>query len=81
MLNLEVKSKLGQEEVIKKAVSFFGPGGYGLKITEQNDCLVTLEGGGGGVSVSTCLKDDKTLVNIISREWDYQVKEFTGKIS
>ena len=81
MLNVEIISKQSQEEVIKKAVSFFGPGGYGLTVNEQTDCLVMLEGGGGGVSVSTCLKDDKTSVNITSREWDHQVKEFIGKIS
>ena len=81
MLRMETKTKLSEAEVIKKAIEFFGAGGYGLEVKEQTECLVTFEGGGGGVSVATCVEDDKTAVEITSREWDYQVKEFSGKIS
>ena len=81
MLKMEIKTRLSEEEVIKKAVEFFGTGGYGLEVKEQNECLVTFEGGGGGVSVATCVEGDKTAVELTSREWDYQLKEFIGKIT
>jgi len=80
MLRIENKTKLGQEEVIKRAVKFFH-GDNGLEVKEQSDCLVTFEGGGGGVSVSTCVEGEKTAVEVTSREWDYQAKEFLTKIS
>ncbi len=81
MLRLETKTRLSEAEVIKQAIDYFGPGGQGLEIREQTECLVTFEGGGGGVSVATCVEDDKTAVEITSREWDYQAQEFSRKIS
>lgn len=81
MLRMETKTKMSEAEVIKQAVEFFGPGGYGLEVKEHTDCLVTFEGGGGGVSVATCVEEDKTAVEITSREWDYQAQEFSRKIS
>ena len=80
MLRIENKTKLSEAEVIERAVKFFH-GEYGLEVKEQTDSLVTFEGGGGGVSVATCIEDDKTAVEITSREWDYQAKEFLEKIS
>ena len=80
MLKLSTKSKLKQEEVIKSAVQFFGPGGYGLDVIEETADSAVFEGGGGGVGVSTAVEGDKTTVDIVSREWDYQVKEFIGKL-
>jgi hypothetical protein len=80
MLRMENKTKLSEAEVIERAVKFFH-GEYGLEVKEQTDCLVTFEGGGGGVSVATCVENDKTAVEVTSREWDYQVKDFLSKIS
>jgi hypothetical protein len=80
MLTLNVKTKLKPEEVTKKAVEYFGPGGYGLKVVEQSDTGVYLEGGGGGVDISTCAEEKETSVDIVTREWEYQVKEFALKI-
>ena len=80
MLRMETKTKLSEAEVIKQAISHFGSGGYGLEVKEQSDCLVTFEGGGGGVSVATYVEEDKTAVEITSREWDYQAQEFLKDI-
>jgi hypothetical protein len=80
MLKLSTTTKLKPEEVIKKAVSFFGPGGYGLKVIQQNETNVTLEGGGGMVDISAGAEDKKTSVDFETREWEIQVKEFAGKI-
>jgi hypothetical protein len=80
MLKLNVRTKSKPEELVKKALEFFGPGGYGLKVTEQNDTCASFEGGGGGVSVIACTDDKGTSVDLETREWEYQVKEFAKKI-
>jgi len=36
MLNLEVKTKLSETEVVKRAKRFFGKGGLGLEVSEEN---------------------------------------------
>ena len=81
MLRMETRTKLSEAEVIKRAIDYFGPGGHGLEVKEQSDCLVTFEGGGGGVYVATCVEDEKTSVELTSREWDYQIQEFLRDIS
>ncbi len=81
MLKLNTRTKRQPEEVVKKALEFFGPGGYGLKVTEQNDTCASFEGGGGEVRVTACADDKGTSVDLESREWEYQLREFIGKIS
>jgi hypothetical protein len=80
MLKLNVRTKSKPEEVVKKALEFFGPGGYGLKITEQSDTCAFFEGGGGGIDVTACSDDKETSVDLETREWEYQVEEFARKI-
>ena len=76
MLRIATKTKLTPEEAIIKAVKFFGPEGYKLKITSQSDTSASFEGGGGTVGITACAENEKTSVEFLSREWDYQVKEF-----
>ena len=80
MLKIATKTKLSPEEAIKRAVEFFGPGGYGLEVKNQSPGCVYFEGGGGGVNVIACTEEKRTSVVLESREWDYQVKEFIRKI-
>ena len=80
MLRLSITSKLGPEEAIKRAVKFFGPEGYGLDVKEQEGCCAYFEGGGGGVRVTASTEKKGSTVELESREWDYQAKEFIGKI-
>jgi hypothetical protein len=80
MLSIEAMSKLTPEEAIKRAVKFFGPGGYGLKIKEEASTYAEFEGGGGGVAVNASAQGKGSRVEIESREWDYQAKEFLQKI-
>jgi len=76
MLRIAVKTNLTPEEVTRKAIKFFGPEGYKLKITNQTETSATFEGGGGSIEVSACADSNKTAVDFLSREWDFQVKEF-----
>ena len=78
MLNLEVRTKLSQEEVIQQSKKFFGKGGLGLEIAEETPQCLTFEGGGGYVTATLCSEGDKTRINLVTQEWDYQVKKFAA---
>ena len=73
------KTSLKPSEVIEKAVGFFGNGGIGLKIVERADEIICFEGGGGHVTITLCL-NEKTDVDLETREWDYQVIQFMREI-
>jgi hypothetical protein len=81
MIRMSVKTKLKPEEVVRRAVNFFGPGGQGLEVTNKSAGYVCLEGGGGGVEVITSGEAKGASVELVSREWDYQAKEFLDNIS
>jgi len=74
-----VKTKLKPDEVIERAIKFFGKGGVGLEVTERNASTVCFEGGGGHVTIIVC-PDELTDVDLETREWDYQVKRFMENI-
>ncbi len=73
------KTSLKPSHVIEKAVKFFGEGGLGLKIVEKTQEIVCFEGVGGHVTITT-RTNGETDVDLETKEWDYQVKEFMGKI-
>jgi hypothetical protein len=74
------ESKQSPAQVMKKALEFFGPGGLGLEIKEEGEGCASFEGGGGHVFVQVCEKGRGSEVDLETREWDYQVKQFVGKI-
>jgi hypothetical protein len=80
MLNLNIKTKSKPEDVINKAVKFFGPGGYALKIVQQAPGYAEFEGGGGGVRVTARTEGKETSVDLETREWEYQLKEFVEQL-
>jgi hypothetical protein len=81
MINLEVKTKLTQEDVVGKLKKFFGTGGWGLSLTEEAPQCLTFEGGGGYVTATLCLEEGKTRVNLVTQEWEPQVKDFVTGLS
>ena len=74
------ESKLSLTKVTEKALQFFGPGGVGLEVKEQGENCALFEGGGGHVFFQACEKDGGAEVDLETREWDYQVKQFMRKI-
>jgi len=80
MIKVSRESKLKPEEVIKRAVAFYGPKGYGLELKEEDKCNAYFEGGGGSVRVTAASTKKGSSVDIESVEWDYQSREFLGKI-
>jgi hypothetical protein len=80
MLNLEVRTKLSQEEVSQRLKKFFGKGGLGLEITEETPQCISFEGGGGHVTAVLRLDENKTRIDLETREWENQVKKFVSSL-
>jgi len=80
MLNLEVKTKLSQEETIQQLKKYFGKGGLGLEVTEETPQCINFEGGGGHVIATICQEGDKTRIDLVTQEWDYHVKKFVSNL-
>jgi hypothetical protein len=81
MLNLESRTKLSQEEVLRKLKRFFGKGGLGLEVSDETPQCLTFIGGGGYVTATLCSEENRTRVNLVTQEWDYDVKEFASRLS
>jgi hypothetical protein len=81
MIRMGKESRLAPEEVIQKAVDFFG-GGYGMEVTEQGDCCARFEGGGGHVFVDTAglPGGSGAQVEVEGRQWEPQIKQFMSEI-
>ena len=81
MINLEGRTKLPPEEVVKRIKNFFGKGGQGLDLTEESPQCLSFSGAGGYVTVTVCAEERKTRVNLVAQEWEYQAKEFLASLS
>ncbi len=80
MISMEGKTKFSPEEVVKKLKKYFGKGGQGLELTEENPQCLTFSGGGGYVTATVCSEEGKTRVNLVAQEWEHQVKEFLSSL-
>jgi hypothetical protein len=49
-------------------------------VKDQGEGCATFEGGGGHVFVQVCEGGKGSEVDLETREWNYQVKQFMGKI-
>ncbi len=81
MIRMERQSRLGPEEVLERVKKYFGKGGQGLELTEESASCLTFTGGGGYVTAAVCLEGEQTKVDLVSQEWEYQVKEFLSSLS
>jgi hypothetical protein len=75
-----VETKTSPEEIIRRAMSFFGQGGVGLEVSDCGSRSATFVGGGGHVLVHVS-EGEKTEVELVTREWDYDVKRFMRQIA
>lgn len=80
MLRISKETKLSAEEIISLASDFFGREGAGLEEKSRNSCCITFEGGGGLVIVTLGEGEGKSSVDVETREWEYQAKEFLDKL-
>jgi hypothetical protein len=80
MLKIAKESKLVPAEAIKRAVAFFGPKGYGLKVVDECDTSASFEGGGGSVVVEACESKKGSSVDVQAVEWEIQAREFLSRL-
>lgn len=71
------ETRRSPEQVLERALAFFGPAGLGLTVEGQNGCCLRLTGGGGEVLVQVgTAESGRTSVILETREWDYQAVRF-----
>jgi hypothetical protein len=80
MARYGVYTNKSTKEIIQQAVDFFGQDGVGLEVTDRSRCCASFVGGGGHVSV-TVNDGEKTEVEVVTREFDYDVKQFVRQIA
>jgi hypothetical protein len=80
MIRIEKTTRLTPAEIIEKATAYFGNGGEGLMQKERGMCCVSFEGGGGYVAVTVADEDNHRVVDVESREFEYQAKKFLNTI-
>jgi hypothetical protein len=76
MLRIAKQSKLNTVEIITKASQYFGKGGEGLEETERGPCCISFSGGGGYATVTVCEQTNQRDVDVETREFEYQAKQF-----
>ena len=74
-----VETKMSADEVIEAAVNYFGEEGLGLEGGDIGGCCASFEGGGGFVRIDVA-EGEPTEVELVTREWDHDVKAFMAKI-
>ena len=80
MIRISKKSRLNPDEILAKASRYFGKGGEGLDETESGSCCISFSGVGGYVTVTVCDKGNEREVDVETREFEYQVKQFLGSL-
>ncbi len=77
MIVVSFETKKDQKEVLEKTVQYFRDK-VGLKVTEQGSCCVYFgdENQIGYIKVTFTKEGNKLKVDIESREYEYQAKEF-----
>ncbi|MFC1862729.1 hypothetical protein ACFL1Z_02090 [Thermodesulfobacteriota bacterium] len=81
MINLEIETKISEKEIMSRVKSFFGKGGLGLDIAEETEACLGFTGGGGYVKATICDSGDKKNIELVSQEWEQQVKKFASELS
>lgn len=80
MLRISKQTRLKPVDIIDRAAGFFGEDGEGLTETEKGSCCVSFEGVGGYVAVSVVDEDGHRTVDVETREFEYQARQFLQKL-
>ena len=80
MLNISKETELSTEEIKQKVKDYFGEKGLKLEETEGKDDCLSFSGGGGYVTATICSQENNNRLDIVTQEWEYDVKEFLSKI-
>ena len=80
MLRISKQSRLNTDEILGKASRYFGKGGEGMDETERGSCCISFSGAGGYVTVTVSEQANKREVDVETREFEYQAKQFLGLV-
>jgi hypothetical protein len=80
MLRISKESRLAPDEIISSASRYFGKGGEGLEETERGSCCISFSGAGGYVAVTVSEEGCHREVNVESREFEYQARQFLRSV-
>jgi hypothetical protein len=78
-MRYQTTTELTPRQALEQALADFGPGGLGLQITSQTNLSLVFQGGGGHIAV-TAEPGAQTTLEIETREWDYGVQQFMGRV-
>ena len=76
MIRMTKQTRLNPEDIIARAVEFFGEKGEQLDERDRSRCCIYFEGGGGYVAISIGEESKKRTLDVETREYEYQVKRF-----
>lgn len=74
------ESRYSPNQVIGKAIEFFGPDGLGLEVDQGGEGCAIFYGGGGHISIRVCKARSGSKIELETREWGYHVQKFLGEI-
>ena len=80
MIRVAKQTNLSPEKIIESASKYFGKGGQELTETQRNPCCISFEGAGGYVAVSVTDEDKHRTVDVETREFEHQAKQFLAKL-
>ncbi len=82
LLRMGAKTNQSPQEVLNRAVAYFGEHGVGLKLVQQRPNAVQFAGGGGHVqvTVSPANNGQQTEIDLQTRDWEYDVKRFLREL-
>ena len=80
MIRIAKNTRFTPEEILEKASGFFGSTGEGLEEKERGMCCISFEGAGGYVTVSVADQEGRRMVDVESREFEYQTKSFMNTL-
>ncbi len=80
MIRITRQTRLIPADIIDRASDYFGEGGEALEEKERNACCISFEGAGGYVAVSIVDEDNHRIVDVETREFEYQAKRFLEKL-
>ena len=80
MIRISKKSRLDPDEILVKALRYFGKDGEGSDETERGACCVSFSGAGGYVTVAVSERSDLREVDVETREFEYQAKRFLDSV-
>jgi hypothetical protein len=80
MIRISKKSQLNPVEILETASRYFGKNGEGLDEMERGSCCISFSGVGGYVTVTVSEKTNQREVDVETREFEYQAKQFLGSL-